>query len=253
MKPTNGVILYKGPSEIDGKPIIVIATGLTKSSNNGKTGALIQTWILREDVSPLDAVNSGADISICGSCAHRGRIELLNGVARNVGRSCYVTIFQAPLNIWKSYKRGIYPIAENVESIFAGRLIRLGAYGDPAAVPFDVWSRVMAKAAGGTGYTHQWRTCNPVLALYCMASADSDADRIDAARRGYRVFRVRGANEPVNIGEVICPASKEAGIKTNCEACRACGGTSAKARADIVIIAHGAAAKVSAHAARIAA
>jgi len=83
-----------------------------------------------------------------------------------------------------------------------------------------------------------------------MASADSDSDRIEAARMGYRVFRVRGASDPVNIGEVICPASKEAGVKTNCEACKACGGTSAKAKADIVIIAHGAAGKVNAHAAR---
>jgi hypothetical protein len=165
----NGAIIYRGPSMLDGAPIVVVATGLAKGSNNTKTGAgLIQTWILRDDVSPTDAVNGGQDASICGACPHRG--DLVDG--RNVNRSCYVTVFQAPLNVWKSAHRGIYAdVSDNLTATFAGRGVRLGAYGDPAAVPLAVWHAVLAEASFWTGYTHQWKDCDRGYADYCMASA----------------------------------------------------------------------------------
>jgi hypothetical protein len=247
MTKHNGAILWRGASELDGQPIVVIATGLGKSSRNSKTGDLIQTWILREDVSPTDAVNSGADKSICGSCIHRGTIE--NG--KNVGRSCYVTIFQAPLNVWKSYRRGIYPQATN--ETLAGRRVRLGSYGDPASVPVDVWKALLADSLSGTGYTHQWRDCPTAFSQWVMASCDDQEDSFDAAVLGYRTFRVTAldSRRDKQAGEVVCPASEEAGKKTNCAACLACGGTNAKARANIVISVHGAAGKVNAAKARI--
>jgi hypothetical protein len=58
-KTPNGYILYQGPSAIDGKPIVVIATGFASKSNNGKTGDMIQTWIIRQDIAPHLAVKSG--------------------------------------------------------------------------------------------------------------------------------------------------------------------------------------------------
>jgi hypothetical protein len=243
---SNGAIIYRGPSMLDGAPIVVIATGLAKASRNEKTGGgLVQTWIIREDVSPVEAVNSGADASICGTCPHRGTV--VDG--KNQGRSCYVTVFQAPLNVWKSYHRGVYGSAvlegSALVEAFAGKLVRLGAYGDPAAVPAEVWASVMGAAKGGTGYTHQWRKAR-ALQAWCMASCDTAEERAEANAMGWRTFRVRAAGEPVQAREVVCPASAEAGYKTTCSACKACGGHSAKARADIVIAAHGAASKVNA-------
>jgi hypothetical protein len=35
---SNGIILYRGPSMLDGAPIIVVATGLDKSSKNDVRG-----------------------------------------------------------------------------------------------------------------------------------------------------------------------------------------------------------------------
>lgn len=240
----NGAILYRGPSMLDGAPIVVVATGLGKSSRNEKTGHLVQTWILRDDVSPVDAIHSGADASICGDCPHRGTIE--NG--KNVGRSCYVTVFQAPLVVWKSVQRGLYPTlsADEARQALAGKRVRLGAYGDPAAVPMAVWNEALADIAAGTGYTHQWRTCDQSLKRFTMASCDTALERELANAMGWRTFRVRTANEPVGKREVVCPASAEAGYKTNCAACVACGGFAAKAKADIVIMAHGAAGKINA-------
>ena len=140
MTKPNGLVLYEGPSLLDGAPIVVIATGLANSSSNSKTGDIIQTWIIRSDIKPTDAVNTGDDASICGSCPHRGTVE--NG--KNVGRSCYVTVFQAPLNVYKTYHRGRYPLWNGDSEVFSGRKVRLGAYGDPAAVPRKVWRDVLA-------------------------------------------------------------------------------------------------------------
>ena len=80
-KPT-GFIAYRGPSLIDGSPIVVVV--VTAKSSNRKTGSMVQTYILRADQNPVAAVKSGADVSICGDCKHRGD--------KGQGRSCYVNL-----------------------------------------------------------------------------------------------------------------------------------------------------------------
>jgi hypothetical protein len=86
-----------------------------------------------------------------------------------------------------------------------------------------------------------------------MASCDTQADYIDAKALGFRTFRVRLASDELNTREIVCPASKEAGVKTNCAACVACGGNTAKAKVDVAIMAHGAVGKINAYAAQRAA
>lgn len=234
------VVLYRGASMLDGSPIIVIATGLAKASRNGKTGAMVQTWIMREDMNPIAAADTGADISVCGDCKHRGVVTetILDAVmtTKNKDRSCYVKLSHAPLNTWRTYHRGRYGSEWNSET-FAGLIVRLGSYGDPAAVPFWVWERVLRLAAGHTGYTHQWARF-PELATYVMASCDTAEERVHAKFLGFRTFRVQLHPDAPMAREVACPASKEAGKKTVCAACKACGGNAAKAKADIVIAVH---------------
>lgn len=245
------MIIYRGPSMLDGAPIVVVATGLDGKFRNEKTGALVQTWIMRDDMSPVEAVKAGMDDAICGDCVHRGTVE----AGKNVGRSCYVKVFQAPLVVWKTAQAGKYPVAEagSLTSIGAGKRIRLGSYGDPAAVPLAIWDAFLAEADAFTGYTHQWRKAGE-LARYVMASCDSEADYIEAKAKGFRTFRIRSSVEaPLAKREVACPASKEAGYKTNCAACVACGGHGSKAKADIAIVIHGQAPQLKAYAARIAA
>jgi len=236
MTKPNGFIIYEGPSALDGAPIVVIATGYNTASRNAKTGAMIQTYILRSDMTPKDAIASGADSSICGTCPYRG-----DGTGK--GRICYVTIWQGPRMVYDSYLRGIYPRLSpaNAGKIASGRMIRLGAYGDPAAAPIGVWQDLIAESAGHTGYSHQWRTIPAQWARLVMASADSVDDMLEARAMGYRTFRVAPrAGMAMPKREIVCPASEEAGKKTQCEACKACMGTSGKARASIVIAAHGA-------------
>lgn len=228
---------------IDGAPIIVIASGL-KQSTNRKTGSMLQTYILRRDVSPVDAIRTGADASICGDCPARGDVVAMpDGSASNNGRRCYVNVGQGPLSVWRAWQRGAVPSiadASEIPGIGAGRMVRLGTYGDPAAVPADVWRALTMRAAGHTGYTHQWRKpiAAPLRSL-CMASADSEADARDASASGWRYFRVAMPGDaPRVIGEAICPASAEAGRKLTCDACGACSGANGR-RGSIVIQAHG--------------
>ena len=53
MSKVNGFVFYRGPSMLNGKPIVAIATGIAKQSTNTKTGGgIIQTFILSEDGKP---------------------------------------------------------------------------------------------------------------------------------------------------------------------------------------------------------
>ena len=237
LKKQIGVILYEGPSKLDGQPIVVIATGL-KTSRNKKTGAMIQTYILRSDLPPLDAIATGADASICGDCTHRAERAGYrdNGKVFYEERSCYVNVGQGATVVWKAYKRGVYPKVDafTASQLFADKMVRLGTYGDPAAAPYAMWKVVTSKAEGWTGYTHQWRAID-------SAWADSEADMNGAHVLGYRTFRVTSAPfENIKGKEAICPASEEKGKVAQCITCKACMGTSGKARASIQIAAHGA-------------
>lgn len=251
MPKPNGYVLFEGPSALDGAPIVVIATGINSKSSNRKTGAMVQTYILRQDVSPVEAVRSGADASICGDCPHRSP----EGFA---GRTCYVNVGQGALVVWKAYKRGAYANGtspddgENglrVIEAFRGRAVRFGTYGDPADAPLWLWEDLQAVASLTTGYTHQWRNIPNDWARVVMASADTSRDARDAQAMGYRTFRVdysgrayqdhaqRGARPALR--EVLCPASEEAGKKLTCETCGACNGTATGRRGSIMIPLHG--------------
>lgn len=229
---SKGTVIYEGKSLIDDSPIVVIAT---VSSKNRKTGNMVQTWIIRSDMNPIDAVQSGKDSAICGDCVHRGHTH--NGK----NRSCYVTYFQAPSNIYKSYKEGKY--SKNDFSIFNSRVVRLGSYGDPAAVPYEIWLNVLKTAKGHTGYTHQWKKCSQNYSNILMASVDNEKEYYLAKEMGYRTFRVKGEKDDVLEKEISCPASKEMNYISSCEKCKLCSGTRFgkinKNVKDIVINAHG--------------
>lgn len=229
-----GFVFWRGPSPIDGAMLVAIAT---LDCNNSKTGDMVQTWVLREDMSPLDAVGSGYDIANCGSCYHRG----VPGVRK---RSCYVQVGQAPENIWGTYQRGQYvDLSEDLrtlQGLVRGRKVRLGAYGDPAMLPAHVWYSLLFQTDGHTGYTHQWR--EPFAEAYrnlVMASVESPEEQAEAVADGWRTFRVRRAGDPLGDNEFVCPASEEAGNRKTCATCLACNGADRPGKASAVIIAHG--------------
>ena len=208
---STGILLWEGKSLLNGKPIVVIATG---RSENEKTGGMIQVWILVRNQQPLEAHREGADEAICGSCKHRHF------------RSCYVNLARGPLQVWQTYEAGKYPKLKGhaASEYFRDKVVRLGAYGDPAAVPVEVWDTVTRVCRGWTGYTHQWKRCDKRLRNYCMASADTLEEAYDAMDRGWKPFYVRAEHDPLPKGFFSCPASKEEGTRLTCEQCRACHG-----------------------------
>jgi len=214
---TNGVILHEDAERV------IIATGLKTSSQNTKTGGMIQLYILVRDVSPVEAVKSGADVAICGDCPHRGAI--VDG--KLVGRRCYVNLGQGPRSVWKAYQNGRYRHALLTEypALFGGRAVRLGAYGDPAFVPQNIIAEIARVSSHWTGYTHQWKS-NAWLKPYVMASCDSTEEAVSAASTGWRTFRVSRKGDATRLAsEISCPASKEGGKRTTCEHCGLCDGS----------------------------
>ena len=220
----NGLVVYDGPSQWDGAPIVTIVTGIGRSSSNPKTGDMLQSWILLRDVHPYEGVVSGLDESICGHCRHRRNAQ--------GHRSCYVSM-NAPGAIWKAFHAGKY---EAVDPEEAGewigglrparrRKLRIGAYGDPAMVPPDVWRSLVRHCTLTTGYTHQWRTMPTVYREFCMASVDTPKEAADAAALGYRTFRCTSSGDDLLKDEIVCPASEEAGKLTTCEDCGLCAGS----------------------------
>jgi hypothetical protein len=233
----SGVVLYEGPSRIDGAPIVAIACRITEASNNAKTGAMVQTFILHRDVDPNRALKTGEDASVCGDCKFR---PIYKGKTR-----CYVRVYQAPLSVWNAYQRGRYAVPgvdfddALLPEIFAGLSFRIGSYGDPAAIPARIWKRATKRVKNRTGYTHQWnKRIGAGLKNLCMASADSEADVAAATARGWRTFRVRKHDAPTLATESICPASAEGGKRTQCDSCGLCQGATIAARS-IVIADHG--------------
>jgi len=226
MAKPQGIIIYNGPSMIDGKPIIVIATGWRRCKNE-KTGNMIQTWIMRSDIPPVKANQIGEDSSVCGDCKHLK------------WKTCYVSLFNASHQIYLAYKRGRYQHFSPANAHwFNNHNLRIGSYGDPSALPVNVWQGLVEMTDGHTGYTHQWTKCDPGFKQFIMASVDSEKEKIKANKMGWRTFRVRLEEDKLRDDEITCPASDEGGKKTTCTKCLLCSGKSRVSKS-IAIIAHG--------------
>lgn len=214
-------LLYKGPSVIDNGPIIALLTGLGKPSTNAKTGPMLQTWILREDMPPKEALK-GADHSICGDCTLKKDI-------------CYVLTHQAPSAIYKRYLNENYK-SENLKKIGRNQRIRITAYGDPAAVPIDIWDDLLTYADGWTGYTHSPHI-QPELKKYVQASCESTESASRLQDQGWKTYRIKDESEPLLKNEIICPSNH--GVK--CITCLMCNG----ATKNIAINIHGSVSKIN--------
>ncbi len=206
---------------------VVIATGFRRKSKNPKTGHMVQIFIIRKDIDPVTANRTGKDKAICGSCPLKG------GAGKP--RTCYVTLIQAPRAVYVAYKRGSYPVLTDL-SVFNGRAVRIGAYGDPVHIPFQIVREIASRASTHTGYTHQW--ANPLFAGYkalLMASCDTEQGMKLAQDGGWRTFRVVNNLSERTSGEIPC-VNESKGVQ--CVDCGLCSGTATKAKS-VCITVHG--------------
>lgn len=225
-KDIKGYVIYESPDS----PVIAIAI---LNSDNKKTGNMIQVYILDRSQHPVDAVQNGTDAVICGDCPLRA------------GNGCYVVVWQGPAMVWKQYQSNKYPLFDrsNTEHVnaFRGRSIRWGAYGDPVYIPYETITFFNSLADNWTGYTHQWRTCDPVYANVFMASVEKRWEVVRASEEGWRTFHVNIEGFIKQYDEIVCPASKEGGNKTHCLSCNLCNGSRGPddPRKNIIIQPHG--------------
>ena len=227
---SNGYILFETTQ------VVSIATGFARKSENAKTGPMIQIRFLVKAESPTEAIKSGNDRKVCGSCPLRGT----NGQ----GRRCYVNLGQSPRHIWTKWKAGGYPLLSDV-TLFQGKSVRFGAYGDPTLLPFALAKQISEVSNGHTGYTHQWRrpAFQPWKQLI-QASVETQAEQELATAMGWSTFRVipKGSSDVPSNGFECLSDSK--GIQ--CIDCLACNGTKNKPKS-VWIRAHGTGAKYFAH------
>jgi len=196
-----GIVLYRGPSKFSGETIEAIAT----ESENKKTRGMLVIHILPTiDVAKADRPH----LSVCPSdCPFH--------------KACYVNWSQSPPMVqrWHSGKPVWTPRA--VRDVARGRSIRIGAEGDPCAVPVGVWRNVLSDCASWTSYTHAWRDGrNRYYRPFSMASVESPAQALEAIAKGWRTYRVRPRDTETMAGEIDCPSSR--GVL--CASCGLCKG-----------------------------
>ena len=213
------MIIYDGPSMLNGKPIVAILTNINNPSANTKTGDMAQLTIMPKGIKPSDAVKTGEDDSVCGDCNRRPSTAKANGL-----KPCYVNP-RAPNSIHRAYERGSYStgIPEQLR-----KPMRLGMWGDPAAMPYEIAKGLADSAPKHTGYTHRWREF-PEFSSICMASVDSEEERLEANALGFRCYRVRDEGAPLMDGEIDCPESDKS-RNIQCADCGLCAGMAVKAK-----------------------
>jgi hypothetical protein len=204
---SKGIIVYRGPSELTGDPIVAV---LVHRSENRKTGDMASIWILPDlEVAPHVASRAGADESVCGDCPLR----------HYLGGACYVTLFQGPRAVWDALQRGRYAPWDGKP--YTRSPMRFGAYGDPSAVPMAVWRRLMpSRSTGHTGYTRQWMQPRfAALRNILMASVHSPSEALLAQSMGWRTFEAVSPGQSGAGQTKPCPSPV-----IDCATCLRCNG-----------------------------
>lgn len=190
---------------------IVIATGLNRPSQNEKTGAMTQTFILKKNTPPTyDAKGAG-----CKGCP--------------VFEGCYVVWHQAPRSVYKAYKAGRYRKYTGGwedKALLGRHPMRVGSAGEPTEMPAHKWVSLLEHVSKWTGYTHKWKKAlNATFRSFCMASVHTVKDMEQANNQGWRTYRVGGG--PITKDEVMCPYYTH---DVQCATCGLCKGSSIKAK-----------------------
>lgn len=207
----NGVIIHRG------EKFVCIAVGLSKPSQNGKTGPMIQVYMIHSEIDPVTAQKTGDDATVCLQCIHRGK-------------SCYVNPGQGVDQVFKSFKNGNYPelptkngipVNESLwRRIFQGSSIRFGAYGEPVLIPLPTIELLTNIVEGRiTGYTHAWRS-HPDYKKFFMASVDTPQEYFKAKSMGWRTFRVSSSWHQKDADETFCKYNLDGTECIDCLKCR---------------------------------
>jgi hypothetical protein len=232
--------VWEGPSKHDGKTVFVCLSSLHTKSTNTKTADMVNANMLVKDTKPNAAAKTGEDESVCGGCILKPLVWKQNTDPDKPKEPCYIRLMHFPLATWKKNHDQPVQVIDEIP-----KPLRIGGYGDPAMVPVWVWQYLTKLAKKWTGYTHDgWKrdanAYTPELKHLVMASCETPAQARQAQSQGWRTFRTRGKDDPILPNEISCPASAEAGKRTNCRTCLLCDGKTGPndKRKNITIISH---------------
>jgi hypothetical protein len=169
------------------------------------------------------AVSNGAKLSACYThklMQYSGFLSMLRGIHKTY------------LN-WDSIPELNEEIFTKLVDVCANKYVRFGTYGEPSLIPVDLVKSIVEVSKSHTGYTHQWAK-KPEFAEYFMASVHNAFGENIARKMGYRSFV---ATKESYKEFTQCPASNEAGFKSNCSKCGLCSGNR-KGSKSIVILEH---------------
>lgn len=207
---------FKCKSLFNGQPIKSILTGVVNASANSKTGPVVQQYILPDTTTPPYAMSKTEAESVCGSCP-------LHPTASG---GCYVQRHQGSRAVAKTTYPDLNP------AYLTGRVVRLGADGDPTSLPFDSYAQIFKEARAILGYTHNWRDCDPRWRQWLKASVESEEAAKEARELGWSTFRIRPAKDsPTMPREVVCRNETHG---ETCLECKLCANF-----VNIVVTAHG--------------
>lgn len=169
------------------------------------------------------AVSNGAKLTAC----YTHKMNQYSGFLSSL-RSIRTTA------TWDEIPEFSAEIASQISELSAGKYIRFGTYGEPSLIPLDLVSSLCLVAKNWTGYTHQWGKKSE-YSPYFMASCHSEGQANYARSKGWRAFIA--AKEAIQ-NTINCPASEEAGFRSNCSKCGLCSGTNGKGQKNVYILEH---------------
>ncbi len=223
--------------------IFVVSKSKTTNKKISDGSALVQTYTFSREQWVLATTSSGfgmkkffaLDASNCMDCPYSG----------NQGEGgCYTHKFNQYvgfLSMLRSIRSDqLTPLDKAkftiISDMCADSYVRFGTYGEPSLLDFQLVNKMVKTAKSWTGYTHQWnKEWANKYSEYFMASTHNKEETYKAKQKNYRSFI---ATKTGNEEAVTCPASAEAGFKSNCASCGLCSGTLGKGKKDIKILEH---------------
>jgi hypothetical protein len=196
-------------------------------SGNRKTGDMIQTYMLDKERLISEPKTFGAKCEACPML-----------------KKCYVSrdklsVRKAIVKLTKGESTSYaFATLDDVLPLLSGRLIRLGTYGDPSAIPLDDLARICDAAKGHTGYTHFWREIDADYSAYLMASCETLSDELLANGLGYRAFRVLLDDQETHETSAKSVQCLNASVNLTCAECLLCSGSQGKGSSNIYIHEH---------------
>lgn len=200
-------VVYRGPSALNGEPVLCTLGCVVTPSANKKTGPMLMVSVFHADLPPHEAWKTGADAAVCGQCPLRPWLSS-PGELR-----CFMTQTAALFlgSAWHAAHELPVDLEGAARAISRSRRkLRLGHYGNMSAVPPEVVRRLVAsvrtRGGYGTCYEHEWRDpAHAWLRELAMASVESESDAVLAQALGWRTYRIREEGAPLLDSELACP------------------------------------------------